>query len=251
MSWLSDAVRGVTGGYGIGQSAGAAVGGLIGLGSPTAIATGARIGGAITERLDMDTTEGQATARDISPNLPQETGMSGSYPSYGPAVYPNMRNYGAPQPVNQGFMGLGPLISQGGQFLRTPGGAATVGGMVGAAADYVVDLFTGQQKKLVVTRKMQREVKELYMYMNGDLAAVAQAFSQYKGISISVQQVQMILLKKFRNDGPYVTKAAVRKTRATVRKLERLEALKKQICGTRAAPRRRATTSTRISKVTV
>ena len=251
MSWLSDAVRGVTGGYGIGQSAGAAVGGLIGLGSPTAIATGARIGGAITERLDMDTTEGQATARDISPNLPQETGMSGSYPPYSAPVYPMMRNYGAPQPVNQGFMGLGPLISQGGQFLRTPGGAATVGGMVGAAADYVVDLFTGQQKKLVVTRKMQREVKELYMYMNGDLAAVAQAFSQYKGISISVQQVQMILLKKFRNDGPYVTKAAVRKTRATVRKLERLEALKKQICGTRAAPRRRATTSTRISKVTV
>lgn len=251
MSWLSDAVRGVTGGYGIGQSAGAAVGGLIGLGSPTAIATGARIGGAITERLDMDTTEGQATARDISPNLPQETGMSGSYPMYSSPVYPMMRNYGAPQPVNQGFMGVGSLIGQGAQFLRSPGGAATVGGMVGAAADYVVDLFTGQQKKLVVTRKMQREVKELYMYMNGDLNAVAQAFSQYKGISISVQQVQMILLKKFRNDGPYVTKAAVRKTRATVRKLERLEALKKQICGTRAAPRRRATTSTRISKVTV
>ena len=251
MSWLSDAVRGVTGGYGIGQTAGAAVGGLVGLGSPTAIATGARIGGAITERLDMDTTEGQATARDISPNLPQETGMSGSYPAFGPVVYPSMRNYGAPQPVNQGFMGVGSLIGTGAQYLRTPGGAATVGGMVGAAADYVVDLFTGQQKKLVVTRKMQREVKELYMYMNGDLSAVAAAFSQYKGISINVQQVQMILLKKFRNDGPYVTKAAVRKTRATVRKLERLEALKKQICGTRAAPRRRATTSTRISKVTV
>ena len=251
MSWLSDAVRGVTGGYGIGQSAGAAVGGLIGLGSPTAIATGARIGGAITERLDMDTKDGQATARDISPNLPQETGMSGSYPAYYAPVYPMMRNYGAPQPVNQGFMGVGSLIGTGAQYLRTPGGAATVGGMVGAAADYVVDLFTGQQKKLVVTRKMQREVKELYMYMNGDLSAVAQAFSAYKGISINVQQVQMILLKKFRNDGPYVTKAAVRKTRATVRKLERLEALKKQICGTRAAPRRRATTSTRISKVTV
>ena len=251
MSWLSDAVRGVTGGYGIGQSAGAAVGGLLTLGSATGIATGARIGGAITERLDMDRTEGQATARDISPNLPTETGMSGSQPIYSYPVYPEMRNYGAPQPVNQGFMGLGGLVAQGGQFLRSPGGAATVGGMVGAAADYVVDLFTGQQKKLVVTRKMQREVKELYMYMNGDLNAVAAAFSQYKGISITVQQVQMILLKKFRNDGPYVTKAAVRKTRSTVRKLERLEALKKQICGTRAAPRRRATSSTRISKVTV
>lgn len=251
MSWLSDAVRGVTGGYGIGQTAGAAVGGLVGFGSPTAIATGARIGGAITERIDMDRTEGQATARDISPNLPQETGMSGAYPMYSAPSYPNMRNYGAPQPVQQGFMGVGSLIGQGTRFLQTPGGAAAAGGMVGAAADFVIDLFTGQQKKLVVTRKMQREIKELYMYMNGDLGAVAQAYSAYKGISLSVQQVQMILLKKFRNDGPYVTKAAVRKTRATVRKLERLEALKKQICGTRAAPRRRATTSTRISKVTV
>lgn len=251
MSWLSDAVRGVTGGYGIGETAGAAVGGLVSFGSPTGIATGRRIGGALTEAIDVDRTEGQATARDISPNLPQETGMSGSYPMYSAPQYPMMRNYGAPQPVNQGFMGIGSLIGQGSQFLRTPQGAAGAGAFVGMAADFVTDLFTGQQKKLVVTRKMQREVKELYMYMNGDLGAVAQAFSAYKGISISVQQVQMILLKKFRNDGPYVTKAAVRKTRSTVRKLERLEALKKQICGTRAAPRRRATSSTRISKVTV
>ena len=251
MSWLSDITRSLTGGYGIGETAGAAVGGLVTGGNPAGIAAGRRIGGGITEAIDTDRSEGQATARDISPNLPLETGMSGSYPMYSAPSYPMMRNYGAPQPVQQGFMGLGPLLSQGRQLVQTPGGAASVGGMIGAAADYVYDLFTGQPKKLVITRKMQREVKELYMYMNGDLAAVAQAFSQYKGISINVQQVQMILLKKFRNDGPYVTKAAVRKTRATVRKLERLEALKKQICGTRAAPRRRATTSTRISKVTV
>lgn len=251
MSWLSDITRSLTGGYGIGETAGAAVGGLVTGGNPAGIAAGRRIGGGITEAIDTDRSEGQATARDISPNLPLETGMSGSYPMYSAPSYPMMRNYGAPQPVQQGFMGLGPLLSQGRQLVQTPGGAASVGGMIGAAADYVYDLFTGQPKKLVITRKMQREVKELYMYMNGDLSAVAQAFSQYKGISINVQQVQMILLKKFRNDGPYVTKAAVRKTRATVRKLERLEALKKQICGTRAAPRRRATTSTRISKVTV
>lgn len=251
MSWLSDITRSLTGGYGIGETAGAAVGGIVTGGSPTGIAAGRRIGGGITEAIDTDRSEGQTTARDISPNLPLETGMSGSYPMYSAPSYPMMRNYGAPQPVQQGFMGLGPLLSQGRQLVQTPGGAASVGGMIGAAADYVIDLFTGQPKKLVVTRKMQREVKELYMYMNGDLNAVAQAFSQYKGISLNVQQVQMILLKKFRNDGPYVTKAAVRKTRSTVRKLERLEALKKQICGTRAAPRRRATNSTRISKVTV
>lgn len=251
MSWLSDITRSLTGGYGIGETAGAAVGGLVTGGSATGIAAGRRIGGGLTEAIDMDRSEGQATARDISPNLASETGMSGSYPMYSSPSYPNMRNYGSPMPVQQGFAGVGSLLGYGAQALRTPGGAAAAGGLVGMATDFVVDLFTGQQKKLVVTRKMQREVKELYMYMNGDLGAVAQAFSQYKGISLNVQQVQMILLKKFRNDGPYVTKAAVRKTRSTVRKLERLEALKKQICGTRAAPRRRASTSTRISKVTV
>jgi len=85
--------------------------------------------------------------------------------------------------------------------------------------------------------------------MNMDLTATARAYSNFKQMSFTPMQIQNILLKRFRNDGAYITKAAIRKTRSTVRKLERLEMLKKQITGTRAAPRRRAATTTRITQV--
>lgn len=246
MSWLSDAVRGVTGGFGVGETVGGAVGSIFG---PTGALTGQRIGGAVTEFIDVsDRTEGQATARDISPNLPTETGMSGSYPQYGPMAA--MPQTGMAQ---QAFVGglVGPAAQSALRAVsRNLPGVTGVG--VGAAAtaafDYVIDMF-GNPKKLVITRKMKREVMELYHYLNMDLNAVAQAYSQYKGMSFTPQQIQKIMLKKFRNDGAYVTKAAIRKTRSTVRKLERLEALKKQITGTRAAPRRRAAATTRITQV--
>lgn len=246
MSWLSDIVRSTTGGLGIGETVGATVGGVFG---PQAAVTGARIGGGITEFIDVDRSEGQATARDISPNLPAETGMSGNqmYGGYGMErlqVYPSQQ---------AGFgMLVNPALQAARQALgRGTGGAVTgfgAGTLAGAAVDMIFDAF-GNPKKLVITRKMQREVKELYMYMNGDLNAVAQAYSQYKQMSFNAATIQKILLKRFRNDGPYVTKAAIRKTRSTVRKLERLEMLKKQITGTRAAPRRRAAATTRITQV--
>ena len=247
MSWLSDFVRSTTGGLGVGEAAGAAIGGYFG-GTSGAI-TGARIGGGFTEYVDRDRSEGQTTARDISPNLPGETGMSGSQ---------NIYNYGMDRlqvyPAQEAGFGLAlsPALQAARQALgRGTGGAVTsfgAGTLAGAAVDMVFDAF-GNPKKLVITRKMQREVKELYMYMNGDLNAVAQAYSQYKQMSFNAATIQKILLKRFRNDGPYVTKAAIRKTRSTVRKLERLEMLKKQITGKPTTTRRRATSTTRITQV--
>lgn len=247
MSWLSDFVRGTTGGLGIGESVGAGIGGLIG--GPGGAATGARIGGGVTEFIDFDRSEGQTTARDISPNLPGETGMSGqqAYGGYGMErlqVYPSQQ---------AGFgLALGPSLQAARQALqRTSPGALTgfgAGGLAATGVDMVFDMF-GQPKKFIITRKMKRDVMDLYNYMGGDLNRVAQAYSQYRGMNFSAAQIQKILLKRFRNDGPYVTKAAIRKTRSTVRKLERLEMLKKQITGTRAAPRRRAAATTRITQV--
>jgi hypothetical protein len=247
MSWLSDFVRSTTGGLGVGETVGAGIGGFIG--GPTGAATGAKIGGGVTEFIDLDRSEGQATARDISPNLPQESGMSGNQ-MYGGYGMDRLQVYPAQQ---AGFgLALGPSLQFARQALgRGTGGAVTgfgAGTLAGAAVDMVFDAF-GNPKKLVITRKMQREVKELYMYMNGDLNAVAQAYSQYKGMSFNAATIQKILLKRFRNDGPYVTKAAIRKTRSTVRKLERLEMLKKQITGKPTTTRRRATSTTRITQV--
>ena len=247
MSWLSDLTRSLTGGYGVGEVAGGAVAGFATGGNPGAIQAGMRVGGGLSTALS-DVTEGQATARDISPNLPTETGMSGQQVPYlNVPVYPQ----GQPPVMGAGLGVLGPALQLGrglGQALQRPGVSGGVGAVVGFAADYITDMF-GNTKKLVITRKMQREVKELYMYMNADLNAVAAAYSQYKGMNFTAAMIQKILLKRFRNDGPYVTKAAIRKTRSTVRKLERLEMLKKQITGKPATTRRRATSTTRITQV--
>ena len=247
MSWLSDLTRSLTGGYGVGEVAGGAVAGFATGGNPGAIQAGMRVGGGLSTALS-DVTEGQATARDISPNLPTETGMSGQQVPYlNIPVYPQ----GQPPVYGAGAGMVGPAIQFGrgiAQAIRTPGGGAAAGGAAAVIVDYITDFF-GNTKKLVITRKMQREVKELYMYMNADLNAVARAYSQYKGMNFTAAMIQKILLKRFRNDGPYVTKAAIRKTRSTVRKLERLEMLKKQITGKPATTRRRATSTTRITQV--
>jgi hypothetical protein len=247
MSWLSDLTRAVTGGYGVGETVGGAVAGFASGGNPAVIQTGMRIGGGLSQGLS-DVTEGQATARSISAELPRETGMSGQQVPYlNIPVYPQ----GQP-PVQAGLPSvLAPAFRFGqglGQVIQRPGVAGGVGAVAGYAADFITDMF-GNTKKLVITRKMQREVKELYMYMNADLNAVAAAYSQYKGMNFTAAMIQKILLKRFRNDGPYVTKAAIRKTRSTVRKLERLEMLKKQITGKPATTRRRATSTTRITQV--
>ena len=57
--------------------------------------------------------------------------------------------------------------------------------------------------------------------------------------------VVQILLKRFRNDGPFITKAAVRKTRATVRKMEQVNMLTKDIAKLAGASARRTTSRTR------
>ena len=68
-------------------------------------------------------------------------------------------------------------------------------------------------------------------------------------LNTSPEIVVQILLKRFRNDGPYITKAAVRKTRSTVRKMEQVNMLTKEIAklAGSSTTRRRATTGTRAS----
>ena len=78
----------------------------------------------------------------------------------------------------------------------------------------------------------------------------AQLYRMATGRSITGEQVVMIITKTFKNQGPYVTKAAVRKTRSTIRKMETLCDLKDRLAPPRrAAPRRRATTATKILQV--
>lgn len=248
MSWLSDTVRSFTGGAGIGESTGRAVGGFFG--GTAGAEAGGKFGREFSKNIDMDTgSEGQATARSVNQNLPKESGASGNMI--------DIRMQGGGQ-GSYDQAGLGGLLTgfgrgalQTGSKMLTPTGIGTsVGlGLAGAGIQTIIDAF-GNPKRFIITRKMQREVKELFAYAGGDMGAVAQIYSQFKGMNYSAEMILQIMLKKFRNDGPYVTKAAVRKTRSTVRKMQRLNQLYADITPkARPATRRRAASTTRITQV--
>jgi len=128
-------------------------------------------------------------------------------------------------------------------FVRPLAGPAA--GLVGGATALIMDLLTGQPTKLIITRKLQRDAKMAAEFYMNDLDMVAEYLSRTKKKRFTEDIVVDILLKKFTNQGPYVTKAAVRKTRSTIRKLNTLSKLEAEICKPRRrAPARRASTAT-------
>lgn len=185
------------------------------------------------------TEQGQSVAvsqaTQTQPQESQQSGVSGGMMyqnGFQPAAFSNIPTL--PTTQRSGFMtaGLPALFLGGGAILS------------GAAA--VIDLFftdpiTGEQKRKKITRKFKSQVKQSVELVG--LEETAQMLNTDPSV------VVQILLKRFRNDGPYITKAAVRKTRSTVRKMEQVNMLSKEIAklaGT-STTRRRSTAGTRAS----
>ena len=158
-----------------------------------------------------------------------------------------------PQTQQAGFGLVGPLsqlLGQGARTLARPGvGGALTGFGTGMVAEFVTDMF-GNTKKLVITRKLQRDVKKVFMLSGGDVGFISMNSMMLFGKDLSEDQILRILFKTFKNQGPYVTKAAVRKTRSTIRKMETLCDLKDRLCppkpARRRAPARRSTMITQV-----
>lgn len=208
--------------------------------------------GAGAGALTAGTQQGQATAVAVPQMPPAETAFSGETVqpvratniSYSPGIQPAIMRTPMP-PSDRGIAQAGgplavipPAVSAGRGImgmLGLAGGAITV-------APFIIDPFTGEEKKLRVTRKLKSDVKKAVEMFGAEFVA------DQMGTSIEV--VFYILTKKMRNDGPYVTKAAVRKTRQTVRKMKNLCDMYDDL---RPAARRRAparkTMSTRITNV--
>jgi len=174
-----------------------------------------------------------ATASQVS----QTSQLPGGLPSVGPIDFREGRT--APQQAFVGGFGLPGIVGGAARLLTKPGvGGALTGFGLGAGVDAVTDMF-GNQKKLVITRKLQRDVKKVFMMSGGDISFVSANSMMLFGKSLSQDQVLMILFKTFKNQGPYVTKAAVRKTRQTIRKMETLCDLKDRLAPPKRAPARR------------
>jgi len=196
----------------------------IGEGTPD-VATSPRQAGVDSPATILNVSQtGQLSPGAMGGRLPMDTQMAGA------AVF-----------------GLPGLITGAARQLARPGVGGLIGGVAaGAAVDTVVDMF-GNTKKLVITRKLQRDVKKVFMLSGGSFAFVSANSMRLFGKSLSEDQVVEILFKTFKNQGPYVTKAAVRKTRSTIRKMETLCDLKDRLCppkpARRRAPARRMSTS--------
>lgn len=148
--------------------------------------------------------------------------------------------------VNEAFLGgLSPFISTASKFLRSPGG---IGSAIGTAVGGGLSLLGGDGKPLRVTRKMKRLAQQSYQLAMGDLGGALSIFAQLTGVQVDDRTFVLILTKRFRNDGPVVTKAALRKTKTTIRRLKNMcdmyDSLRPRATARRrTTPMRRATTT--------
>jgi len=244
MSYFSDLVRTLTGGQGVGETAGRGIGYVVSGGSPTGAELGAKIGRTTTKVIDekfgdVDVSTAPAAAGVDSPASVAGISQTGRLAPRQINV-PDMG--GGMNRTQQGF--IAPLVTGLGRSLTTGVGRNLALGVGGGLVADALGIFDGSGRKLIITRKMQREVKEMFMFMGGDLNATAQAYSNFKMRSYTADNILAIMLKKFSSQGPFVTKAAVRKTRSTLRKMKTLADMTSDLMPRKAPARRRASTTT-------
>ncbi len=123
-----------------------------------------------------------------------------------------------------------------GKFISTPGGAIATG--VGTSVG--VNMLTGSDMSkmkpvLTQSRRNKARVRQLVNFMG--IEGAAQFLSQASGRRITGNDVVQLLLRTFRNDGAFITKAQVRNLRRTT---NRFKSLEKQV--------KEATSMTRITR---
>ena len=115
--------------------------------------------------------------------------------------------------IQAGMGGLIPgLVSGARSLIKSPVGQLLTGTGVGTA----ISMIGADGKPMRITRKMKSQAKSLLNMTGGNLQLTADF------LGISEQQLVFILLKRFRNDGPVITKASLRKTKSTIRKLKNM-----------------------------
>ena len=178
------------------------------------------------------TQQGQSVAiSQATQTMPQESQESGAFTNlYGGMIQPAVVRFPSqiPQSTQQSGFGVQPA------FLKP---ALQLGGLaVGAVIDlFYLDPISGETKRRRITRKFKSQVKQSVELVGLEETA--------RLLQTEPETVVQILLKRFRNDGPYITKAAVRKTRSTVRKMQVVNDLSKEIGKLAGSTTRRRSTT--------
>lgn len=160
-------------------------------------------------------------------------------------------NFGAQESQNAGSIqaftgGLAPFIGAARNVLRNPIGQIGIGTGVGTG----LSMLGGDGRQVRITRKTKRLAQQAYQLSLGDLSAATSLFANLSGMSVNEMQFVQILTKRFRNDGAVITKAALRKTKSTIRKMKNMCDMYDDLrpAARRRTPMRRASRSTTLIK---
>jgi hypothetical protein len=149
-----------------------------------------------------------------------------------------------------GFGALAPLFGTASRFLGSKSGQIVTG--VGTAVGLGGASFMGSDSRmkpvLTQSRRNKAKVRQLVNFMG--IEGTANFLSQSMNVNVSPNDVVALLLRTFRNDGAYITKAQVRNLRRTTNRFKSLEKQVKEATSmtrtTRRAPVRRASSTTLI-----
>lgn len=204
-------------------------------------------GGGFLDTLRGGIREVGGVVSDIfSSGIPQAFGFARPQNARQQPALTTVTNVGAQESQSSGTIQAGagsllaPVLSGARNLLKTPGGQLAFGTGVGGALSFM----TPDGKKMRITRKMKSQARTVVNIAGGNLSVAADI------LNISEDMLISILLKRFRNDGPVVTKAALRKTKSTIRRLHSMQDVLKSItptaAGRRRAPMKRAMSTTLI-----
>jgi len=176
----------------------------------------------------------------------QETSRSGSTAAFMPQILGPSGGQRMTQQANIGGF-LAPIISAG-RSLLSPSGIATGVG-VGAATQFLGSSGMDRMKPVLTqSRRNKARVRQLVNFMG--IEGAANFLSQSIGRNITGNDVVQLLLRTFRNDGAYITKAQVRNLRRTTNRFKSLEKQVKEATSmtrtTRRPAMRRASSTTLI-----
>ena len=204
------------------------------------------IGGGSNVNLSPLSTADQAleqSAVSVSPrgDVPQETSTM-----LGTTGLPVMTaGFGAIPQAIQGLRALAPQVSK---FFGGSGGAVATGVGTGVAVNALSGQDMRQKPVLTQSRRNKARVRQLVNFMG--IEGAASFLTQSSGITVTPNDVVMLLLRTFRNDGAYITKAQVRNLRRTTNRFKSLEKQVKEATSmtrtTRRPAMRRASSTTLI-----
>tara|TARA_Y100000114_G_scaffold156724_1_gene184956 strand:- start:96 stop:965 length:870 start_codon:yes stop_codon:yes gene_type:complete len=188
---------------------------------------------------DFFTSAGEVVKSAFGSGIPQLFGLGRPRGTGQQPAVTTVTNVGAQESQGSGSIqaGMGSLlptvVGAARGLLKSPLGQLGTGTAIGTG----LSLIGSDGKPMRMTRKMKAQARSLLNMTGGNLSLTADF------LGISEEALVALLLKRFRNDGPVVTKAALRKTKSTIRKLKNMCDMYDDLrpAARRRTPMRRAT----------